>query len=103
MRLVEVAPDAELIEVGAQQHLAGRFERGTSDTGDPTLSFVTEKGDTFLVANDSAGMSVGCRVKVRAYPVEPSPSIRRSPEQYLWVIYPCWCADCFEEWCQRSR
>lgn len=101
MRLVEVTPDAELIEVGAPQHLSGRFERDTSDTGQSTLTFDTEKGDTFLVANDPSEVNVGCSVMVEAYPVEPSPSITRSSERYLWINCPCGCADCVQEWIRR--
>jgi hypothetical protein len=85
MRLVEVTPDAELVEVGAGQHLCGRFERGKSETGCSTLSFVTEEETTFLVANDPVGATVGPSVEVWAYPVQPSPSIPRPPEQYLWI------------------
>jgi hypothetical protein len=92
MRLVEVTPDAEIIEVGARQQLSGRFERGGSDTGETTLFFVTEKGDAFLVANDPAEATVGCSVTVLAYPVQLSPSIAKSTEQYLWII--CIPRDC---------
>jgi hypothetical protein len=59
MRLVQVTPDAKLVEVGGGQHLCGRFERGTSETGESMVSFVTEEGDAFLVANDPAGATVG--------------------------------------------
>lgn len=48
MRLVEVTPDAQLVQVEAMQKLSGRFERRASDTLESTLSFVTEKGDNFL-------------------------------------------------------
>ena len=51
MRLVEVTSDADLVEVGARQDLSGRFERATSDTGESMLSFVAEKGITFLVVS----------------------------------------------------
>ena len=96
MRLAEVTPDAELVEVGRGHHLCGRFERGTSDTGQSMLSFVTEKGDTFLVANDPAGATIGRSVKVWAYAVQPSPSIPRLPGRYLWIICPCSAADLWE-------
>src|SRR5450432_1341217 len=86
MRLVEVTPDAQLVEVGARHKLSGRFERGTSDTRESSLSLVTEKGDTFLVSNDPAGAAIGRSVEVWAYPVQPSPSIPRPPGQYLWII-----------------
>lgn len=47
LRLIEVTPDAELVEVGRGQRLCGRFERGTSDTGESRLAFVTEKATRF--------------------------------------------------------
>jgi hypothetical protein len=100
MRLVEVTPDAELVEVGEGQHFRGRFERGMSETRGPTLSFVTEEGNAFLVANDPAGATVGPSVEVWAYPVQPSPSIPRHPAQYLWIISPCSAADL---WGWRKR
>jgi hypothetical protein len=96
MRLVEVAPDAELLEVGAGQHLTGQFELCTSHTGESTLSFVTEKGDTFLVANDPVGATVGRKVEVLAYPVQPSPSSTVFHGQYLWIICPCSVGDIWE-------
>jgi hypothetical protein len=99
MRLVEVTPDAQVVEVGARQKLSGRFERGTSDTRESSLSFVTEK-DTFLVSNDPAGAALGRSVEVWAYPVQPSPSIPRPPEQYLWIICPYSSADLWE-WRER--
>ena len=100
MRLVEVTPDAKLVEVGGGQPLCGRFERGTSETGESMVSFVTEEGDAFLVTNDPAGATVGPSVKVWAYPVQPSPSIPRPREQYLWIICPCSAADLWE-WRER--
>ena len=100
MRLVEVTPDAPLLEVEAGQELSGRFERQASGTPEPTLSFVTEKGDNFLVFNDPVGVTFGCSVEVSAYPVQPSPSIPRSTEKYLWVICPCSMADLWE-WRER--
>ena len=102
MRLVEVTSDADLVEVGARQDLSGRFERSTSDTGESMLSFVAEKGITFLVANDPAKMSIGQSVKVCAYPVQPSPLTRRPPGQYLWIICPLSAADLWK-WRGRSR
>jgi hypothetical protein len=95
-----VTPDAQLVEVEARQELSGRFERVASDTLESTLYFVTEKGDKFLVFNDSAGMTVGRRVEVSAYPVQPSPSIPRYSEEYLWIICPCSMADL---WAWRER
>jgi hypothetical protein len=88
MRLAEVTPDAEIIEIGAPQRLSGKFERRTSNSGDATQLFVTEKGDTFLVANDPPGTSVGCYLDVRAYPVHLAPSISRPHEKYLWIYLP---------------
>jgi hypothetical protein len=102
MRLVEAAPDAELIEVGAGQQLTGRFELRTSHTGESTLSFVTEKGDRFLVANDPVGATVGQSVEVQAYPVQPSPSIPKCPGQYVWITCRCSTADIWE-WRDRPH
>jgi hypothetical protein len=48
MRLIEVTPDAEIMEVGTGQQLTGRFELDTSDTGKSKLSFVTEQGVAFV-------------------------------------------------------
>ena len=100
MQLVEVKPAAEFVEVGARQDLFGRFERGTSETGESTLSFVTEDGAPFLVANDAAGMTVGSRVEVWAYSIQPSPLGLRPPGQYLWIICPHSAADIWE-WRKR--
>jgi len=100
MRLVEVTGDAELVEVGAGRDLRGRFERAPGDTGEATVSFVTEKGDVFLVANDPAGASVGRTVEVWAYPVQLSASIPRPSGQYLWIICPYSAADLWE-WRER--
>jgi hypothetical protein len=102
MRPVEVTGDAELLEVGAGFDLRGRFERGTGDTGKSMLSFVTEKGDAFVVANDPAGVSVGPSVKVWAHPVQPSPSIQKPPGPYLWIICPYSAADLWEWRGRRS-
>jgi len=98
MRLAEAAPDAPLVEVGARQKLSGRFELG--DARKAALVFISEKGDTFLVANDPAGATVGRSVEVWAYPVQPQASSLRSPEPYLWIICPCSIAD-LEAW--RAR
>jgi hypothetical protein len=100
MRLVEVTPEAEFVEVGPAHHLSGRFERGTSDTGEATLSFVSANGDTFLVTNDPAGAAIGRSGDVLAYAVEPSPSSPSPPAQYLWIICPCSPADLWE-WRER--
>jgi hypothetical protein len=100
MRLLEVTPDAELVEIGPGQHLRGRFQRGTSDIGESKLSFITENGNSFLVANDPAGAAIGHNVDVLAYAVEPSPSRPRPPGQYLWVIRPCSAAD-IRKWRER--
>jgi hypothetical protein len=95
MRLVEVNPDAELVEVRGRQKLSGRFERVTTDSGESMLSFVSEGGETFLVANDPAGANVGSNVEVVAYAVQPPPSIASGGHQHLWVICP-W------EWRRRN-
>jgi hypothetical protein len=100
MRLVEGTPDAPLLEVEAGQELSGRFERQASGTPESTLSFVTEKGDNFLVFNDPAGLTVGRSVEITAYPVQPSPSIPRSIGKYLWIVCPCSMADLWE-WRER--
>jgi len=89
MRLVTVTPDAQLVEVGEEQHLSGRFKVGTNDSGESVLSFVTEKGTTFLVANEPAGLIVGRDVKILAYSVQPYRLTPQSPEQYLWILCPC--------------
>jgi len=89
MRLLEAATDAPFVEVGAAQELTGRFSRGKSDTGKATLSFATRWRSTFQVINDPAGASVGRRMRVKAYPVQPSPSIQNPRRRYLWVICPC--------------
>src|SRR5436190_1029961 len=91
MRLIGMAEDAELVEVGPGQHLTGRFKRGTSG-GESTLSFLTEN-DTFRVANDPAGATCDDRVRVLARPVQLGPSVPRDPARCLWVICPCSMAD----------
>jgi hypothetical protein len=93
MRLAEATNDAWLMEVRAGQDLAGRFERGTDDTRELALSFVTEMGHAFAVVNDPAGAFVGRSVQATAYPVVPSPSLENAAERYLWVICPCSSAD----------
>jgi len=100
MQLSEVTPAAEFVEVGEQQDLCGRFERGTSEIGDSRLSFVTEEGVAFLVANDPAGATIGSRVEVCAYPMQPSPLGRRPLGRYLWIICPH-SADDIWEWRKR--
>ncbi len=101
MRLVEVTPDAEFVEVGPARPLSGQFERGTSHSGKTTLSFISANGDTFLVANNPAGAVTGRRVDVLAYPVEPSPSSLNPHAQYLWIICPCSSAD-LSKWRERN-
>jgi hypothetical protein len=96
MRLVDMTPDAWLIEVGKPQHVSGRFDRGTSDASEGALSFVTEQGDTFLVANTPAGAIAGCAVKALVYPVQPSPSLSETSHPWLWVICPWSYADLWE-------
>jgi hypothetical protein len=91
MRLIDMAEDAELVEVGPGQHLTGRFERSTSG-GESTLSFLTEN-DTFRVANDPAGAAVDNSVRVWARPVQLGPSVPAAPERCLWIICPCPMAD----------
>jgi hypothetical protein len=88
MRLAEVADDAWLVEVGPGHLLSGRFAGGTDDAGESALSFVTAAGDTFRVANNPAGATVGCTVRALAYPVRLSARIARTPSQYVWVICP---------------
>lgn len=100
MRLERLTPEAELEEVGEGRHLHGRFQRGMNETGDSTLSFVTEEGNAYLVANDPAGATLGHAVEVWAYPVQPSRSIPGSPERYLWIISPCSSHDLWE-WRRR--
>ncbi|MFC1573540.1 hypothetical protein ACFL6M_08095 [Candidatus Eisenbacteria bacterium] len=100
MRLAAITPDAEIVAVGAEQRLCGRFERATCRSGESTLAFVTLEGDTFLVANDPAGATVGRSVEVCAYPVQLSTSVPRPPGRYLWIICPC-SADDIWEWRRR--
>jgi hypothetical protein len=101
MRLVEVTLDAEFVEVGAGRQLHGRFERGTNETGDSKLFFVTEEGNAFLVANDPAGTIVGPNVEVWAYPMQSPASIPTPPRRYLWIISPHSAADLWE-WRKRN-
>lgn len=100
MRLLVVTPDALLVQVGAGQHVRGRFAQTTSETVDSTLSFVTEEGSTFLVANDPAGATAGPSVEVLAYPVQLPPSPPTPPGEYLWIIGPHSEADLWE-WRRR--
>ena len=101
MRLAEVTADAWLSEVGAEHFLTGRFDGGTGDAGESTLSFVTEAGHTFKVANNPAGATtVGCTIRALAYPVRLVPQIARDPQRYLCVICPRSYADL---WGLRSR
>ena len=100
MRPVGATSDADLAEVGAGCDLRGRFERETGDPNESVLSFVTDSGEVFVVANDPAGASVGLIVKVWAYPVRPSPSIHRPPAEYLWIICSHSAADL---WAWRGR
>jgi hypothetical protein len=80
-----VTPDADLVEVGAPQHLSGRFKRGSRALAEPTLAFVTEKGHTFLVANGPGGASVDCTLNILASPVTLSPSWGIGAACGLWV------------------
>jgi hypothetical protein len=102
LRPADLTPDLELAEVGLRHRLFGRLERGTSDTGESTLSFVTQDGSTFSVANDPAGEAAGRNVEVWAYPVRVSPATRRPRGTYLWIICPYSCAD-LSEWHKRRR
>jgi hypothetical protein len=88
MRLVEVTNNAWLTEVGAGRILSGRFHRGAGTAGESTLSFVTETGDAFQVANNPAGATVDCTVQALAYPVRLSPCIAMGTQQHLWIICP---------------
>jgi hypothetical protein len=100
LRPAELSPDLELAEVGLARCLSGALERGTSDAGDSTLSFITQDGSTFSVVNDPAGEAVGRNIEVVAYPVRVSPSTWRSRGPYLWIICPYSCADLLE-WHKR--
>jgi hypothetical protein len=100
MRLTKVTPDAKFVEVGTERDLRGRFGRVTTDTGDSTLSFATEEGEVYLVANDPAGAAVGACVDVTAYPVQPLPSLPTASKKHLWVFAPCSMEDIWE-WRER--
>ena len=102
VRLVEVTDDAELLEIGALYDLRGRFEYGIAETDESVLSFVTEKGDAFVVANDPVGAKVNISLQVSAYPVQLSPSHLRLPGRYLWVICPYSAADLWKWHGRRS-
>jgi len=102
MRLVTVTPDAQLVEVGEEQQISGRFKVGTSDRGESILSFVTDEGTTFLVANEPAEMVADRDVRVSAYPVEPYPTTPKSTKHYLWIICPYSTQDLWD-WRGRSR
>jgi hypothetical protein len=96
MRLVEMTPDAWITEVGGARSLSGRFEGDTSDARESPLTFVTQQGETFLVANNPAGATADCSIDARVYPVQPSPSVSDSHQQWLWVICPWSYADLWE-------
>jgi len=96
MRLVQATADALLIEVGVEQHLTGRFVLDTSDRGKSALSFVNGNGDTLSCSHDRVGATVGRSVEVVAYPVQPSPSITKSPGQSYWIVCPCSSADIWD-------
>lgn len=102
IRLQEVTLDAELIEVGSLQELRGRFERTTTETREARLTFVTDGGDAFPVANDPAGATVGQSEEVLAYPVQRFPSTLNSSGKWLWIICPCSAAD-LSSWRERHR
>lgn len=93
MQLAEDDDDAWLIEVGPGHFLSGRFDEATCASGTSALSFVTAAGDTFLVANNPAGATLGCTVDAYVYAVQLSPNLARPAQRYLWVICPCSCAE----------
>jgi hypothetical protein len=100
MRLVEVTPDAWLSEVGAERYLTGCLGRVTGGAGESALSFITETGDAYRVANDPVGAKIGCSVKVLAYSVlAPLPT---PAEPSLWIICPHSSADLWE-WRGRAH
>jgi len=102
MRLLEASPDAQLAEVGEQQDLSGRFRSETTDSGESILSFATEEGRRYLVANEPAGVSSSSGVvRVTTFAVQLSPLVQRSSDQYLWIICPCSAGDLME-WRGRS-
>ena len=89
LRLVDVMPGAEHLRVGNACCLWGWFERVASDIPGAVLSFTIERGDTFLVANDLAGTTLGGLVAVWAYlPVEFPSSLPLPPIKYLWLVCP---------------
>jgi hypothetical protein len=91
MRLVEQSPASDLVAVGNGSCLTGRFARGACETGEVVLSFVIEKGESFIVANgDPTGATVGPLVDVWAYcnGFTP-PSLDIAPYRFLWIICPC--------------
>jgi len=101
LRLLELTPDAQLVEVGEEQDLSGCFKRETSDSGESILSFATEEGRRYLVANEPAGLSRWSEVvKVTAFPVELS-RMFQSSDPCLWIICPCSTGDLIE-WRGRS-
>jgi len=85
MQLVEPSPDAKFVEVKGWQKMSGRFERITTDSGESTLSFGSETGETYLVANDPTCAKTGSDVEVLTYAVELPPSTAKGSEQYLWI------------------
>jgi hypothetical protein len=97
MRLLESTPDAQLIEVGEERDLSGRFTRETSDGGRSILSFATEEGTRYLVANEPAGVRRSSGViRVTGFPVELSPLFQKPSDRYLWIICPCSAGDIME-------
>jgi hypothetical protein len=91
---------AELVEIGPGHRISGHLGREVTDPRESTLSFVSEKGDSFLVANDPAGAILGRNVEVWAYPVQMSPTAKRLLGQYLWIICPYSAAELWE-WRKR--
>ena len=85
MRLVAVTDDAEFAQVGPAQTLLGRLERGRSVSGEPTQSFTTEDGTTFVVADYPHAVPVGSLVEVEAYPLQRLPLQSSPSEPCLWI------------------
>jgi hypothetical protein len=101
MKLAEITSDAEVVEVGPRQTLRGQLERHAISTGKSILTFVTEEGEAFVVANDPAGSNVGARIEVSAYAVYRSASAAPSSGRLLWVIGPYSMADLWK-WRERT-
>jgi len=99
MKLADVTPDADVLEIGPRQALCGRLERHATWTGKSVLTFVTEGGEGFLVTNDPAGSRGSAPIEVCAYTVRRSPAT--SPGPWLWIICPYSMADLWK-WRRRT-